>query len=253
MCSQSQFWDDSWEWGPLQLRTPIVGNSEGIFDQPRHLKDQTLLPPPAFTGNGVTLDKDWNALNAQRLKAAEKYLKENTQLLNLLQETAQTTTEQQFNLRVFISLTNLFRQNCLMLLHLQKINSMLSLSSSVSSTSPLASISFIDQALDRASDIRNERNDMLHSLETVWYEEWFPRIAEANGRVFLDKADDVKDHVPVRTVDMSYLVYRQLNYPMDKWWEQAITTRNKLAKEKNLPLRNEHLDWKNTNSPGSNN
>lgn len=44
MSSQSQFWDDSWEWAPLQLRTPIVGNSEGIFDEPRHLKDQTLLP-----------------------------------------------------------------------------------------------------------------------------------------------------------------------------------------------------------------
>ena len=57
MSSQSQFWEDSWEWAPLQLRTPIVGNSERIFDEPRHLKDQTLLPLTA---------KNWNALNADR-------------------------------------------------------------------------------------------------------------------------------------------------------------------------------------------
>jgi hypothetical protein len=245
MSSQSQFWDDSWEWAPLQLRTPIVGNSEGIFDEPRHLKDQTLLALPAFSGNGLSLEKDWNALNAQRLKAAEKYLKENTQLITLLQETLQTTDRQHFNLRVFKSIANLCRQNLTMLLDLQKINSLLALSSTSSANSAVA-ISILDHALDKAAEIRNERNEMLKSLETVWYEEWFPRVAEANGRVFLDKVDDVKDHVPVRTIDMTYLVYRQLNYPMDKWFEKVVATRNNLAKEKNLQSRNDQLDWKKT-------
>lgn len=192
------------------------------------------------------MEKDWNALNAQRLTATEKYLEENTQLLNLLQETLQTTDRQNFNLRVFTSIANLCRQNLLMLLNLKKINSLLSLSTSASSINPVGAISFIDQALDQARIMRDERNEMLRKLETVWYEEWFPRVAKANGRVFLDKVDDVKDHVPVRTVDMTYLVYRQLNYPMDKWSEQIINTRNNLAKEKNLPLWNEKLDWKKT-------
>ncbi|MBL7698554.1 MAG: family 20 glycosylhydrolase [Chitinophagaceae bacterium] len=242
MSSQSQFWDDSWEWAPLQLRTPIVGNSEGIFDEPRHLKDQTLLPLPSLNSD-LSPGNDWNALNAQRLRAVEKYLKENTQLINLLQETLQKTQRQHFNLRVFISIANLCRQNLRMLLHLQQINSLLALPSS--STDPAISVSLFDHALDKAIEMREERNEMLRSLETVWYEEWFPRVSEANGRVFLDKVDDVKDHVPVRTVDMTYLIYRQLNYPMDKWWDEVLNARNKLAAEKNLPLRNSKLDWKN--------
>ena len=93
--------------------------------------------------------------------------------------------------------------------------------------------------------LRDERNETLKAVETVWYEEWFPRVAEANGRKFLDKVDDVKDHVPIRTVDMSYLVYRQLNYPMEKWWEEVIVRRNRLAKENNLPIRRDQLVWKN--------
>lgn len=243
MSSQSQFWNDSWESAPLQLRTPIVGNSEGMFNEPRHLKDQTLLPLPSFKSNSLSLDRDWNVLNAQRLTLAEKYLNENTQLLNLLRETLQTTDEQNFNLRVFESIAKLCRQSLIMLLDLQKIHSLLALSSSASLNDPPSAIAFLDQALDKATETRNKRNEMLKSIEAVWYEEWFPRVAEANGRVFLDRVDDVKDHVPVRTVDMTYLIYRQLNYPMDKWWEQVLGTRNNLAKEKNLPSRNDKLNW----------
>lgn len=234
MSSQSQFWEDSWEWAPLQLRTPILGNSSEIFDEPRHLKDQTLLPLTA---------KNWNTLNADRLKAADKYLVENTELINLLQETLQEHSQQQFNLRVFISVAELCRQNLTMLGELSKINSLLTASSSAFGA---ASVALIDEALDHAMALRDERNQTLKSVETVWYEEWFPRVAEANGRKFLDKVDDIKDHVPIRTVDMSYLVYRQLNYPMDAWWTEVIAARNKLAKANNLPERNGVLNWKAT-------
>jgi hypothetical protein len=243
MSSQAQFWDDSWEWAPLQLRTPILGNSEGIFNEPRHLKDQTLLPLPAVIGDVQKPENNWNAVNAQRLKAAEKYLNENTELIALLRETLQTNSRQQFNLRVFISIAELCRQNLQMLLELGQINSLLH---SATSAGGAASVVIIDQALDAAKRMRDERNDVLHSLETTWYEEWFPRVPEANGRKFLDVVDDVKDHVPVRTVEMSYVVYRQLNYPMDSWWERVLNARNKLAKENSLSLRDERLNWKST-------
>ena len=238
MSSQAQFWDDSWDWAPLQLRTPILGNSEGIFDEPRHLKDQTLMPLPIFGADMIKPETDWNKANAQRLKSVEKYLEENTKLISLLRQTLQSNIQQQYNLRVFISIAQLCRQNLQMLLQLQKINSLLAYAPNTRSTI------IIDAALDVAKQMRNERNEVLHSVESVWYEEWFPRVTEANGRKFLDVVDDVKDHVPIRTVDMSYLVYRQLNYPMDKWWQQLIQARNKIAQDNILPLRNDELHWK---------
>ena len=52
-----------------------------------------------------------------------------------------------------------------------------------------------------------------------------PRVAEANGRRFLHELDDVKDHLPDRTVDMTYLVYRELLLPFGDWVEQVRAAR----------------------------
>jgi hexosaminidase len=71
-------------------------------------------------------------------------------------------------------------------------------------------------------------------------------VPEANGRKFLDKVDDVKDHQPVRTVDLSYLVYRELLYPMGTWAAQVTSIRNQYAQEHQLPGRDDKLDWKDT-------
>jgi hypothetical protein len=55
--------------------------------------------------------------------------------------------------------------------------------------------------------------------------------------------DDVKDHLPDRTVDMSYLVYRELQLPFGEWVEQVRVARNRYAQSHGLPVRNERFDW----------
>ena len=77
-------------------------------------------------------------------------------------------------------------------------------------------VAALDQALNIAASIHTGRNEALENATQTWYESWFPRVSEANGRRFLDKVDDVKDHLPVRTVDMSYLIYRELLYPLGR-------------------------------------
>jgi hypothetical protein len=48
--------------------------------------------------------------------------------------------------------------------------------------------------------------------------------------------DDVKDHQPVRTVDMSYLIYRELLYPLGTWANKVIAMRNEYAAAHHLPV-----------------
>ena len=84
---------------------------------------------------------------------------------------------------------------------------------------------------------------MLARLTETWYKSWYPRVAEANGRRFLHELDDVKDHFPDRTVDMSYLVLRQLQLPVGNWVTQLENVRNDFAAAHNLPPRNFALDW----------
>jgi hypothetical protein len=72
-----------------------------------------------------------------------------------------------------------------------------------------------------AGDNCGGRNTVLQDATTTWHKSWFPRVAEANGRRYLDQADDVKDHEPVRTIDMSCLVYRELLLPLGEWARQV--------------------------------
>src|SRR5260370_1124649 len=101
----------------------------------------------------------------------------------------------------------------------------------------------IDRPLEQAREIRYPRNKALADAIGTWYKSWFPRVAEANGRRFLHEVDDVKDHVPDRTVDMSYLVYRELQLPFGEWVEQIRAARNQYAQAHKLPVRNDRFDW----------
>ncbi len=80
----------------------------------------------------------------------------------------------------------------------------------------------------------------------TWDKSWYPRIEQANGRHFLHEFDDVKDHLPDRTVDMSYLVYREMILPLGEWFDQVQRVRNQYAQAHNLPIRSSKLDWKGT-------
>jgi len=77
----------------------------------------------------------------------------------------------------------------------------------------------------------------------TWYKSWFPRTAEANGRKFFHELDDVKDHVPDRTVDMSYLVERQLRLPFGEWVAAIRAVRNQFAAANHLPVYTRRFDW----------
>jgi len=243
LSTQAEFWAKSWEWQPSKNRTPIFGYSRGVYDTPKLAKDQFL---PALTlpfGKDLSLNKDWKSDNNLLLESAEKFLKENDELMNLLSKNLLTVDFQHYNLQVLRTISQLCRQNLSMMLNLQKINHFIELAADSVTTTPSMAVSLLDQALNELKNIRTERNEVLQSVTTVWYQDWFPRVQEANGRKFLDFVDDVKDHGPARTIDMSYLIYRELKLPMGKWAKEVLDARNQFAGRNNLPVRNETFDW----------
>jgi hypothetical protein len=252
MSEQAQFWEDSWETGPSTARTPIFGNSFGVFNPPRSAHDQYLSPLPVPSSELLHLDRDWRLENEKRLELASRFLAQNDRLLDLLHMNTQRVQFNRYNLEVYLSIAGLYRQNLLMLQDFGQISdSLKAAEASATRVEAEKAVASLDQALDRAESIRQRRNQALQNVTATWYKSWFPRVPEANGRTFLDKVDDVKDHQPVRTVDMSYLVYRELLYPFGDWANKVAAVRNQYAGAHHLPVRDYKFNWKEISAAGA--
>ncbi len=247
MSQQAQFWFDSWETALSTARKPIWGDSDQIFNPPRPARDQTLSLPPVPSLPFLALDWDWGKENARRLELTAKFLADSDELLDLLRLNLGRVEFNRYNLEVFVSVANLCRQNLLMLQGLGRIDGLLKEAVGAAKRQEARqAVAALDRVMSTAEIVREQRNQALHDATETWYKTWFPRVPEANGRRYLDAVDDVKDHHPVRTVDMSYFVYRELILPFGDWVEKVRAIRNRYAEAHQLPTRNDAFDWKDT-------
>jgi hexosaminidase len=245
MSQQAQFWTDSWERGP-SWRKPIFGYSEGIYNPRKPLQDPTLaLPAPPDPD--LKFDASWRERNARRLELTAASLADNDELLGLLEGSLRSAEYNRYNLEVFTSIAQLYRQNLEMLLGIGRICSALdSAQKAAGQGKPKDALEAIDRAFEEAEVIRQQRNAALRDAVDTWYKSWFPRVAEANGRKFLHELDDVKDHVPDRTVNMTYLVDRELRLPFGEWVTAIQKARNQYAAANHLPTDTRQFDWVST-------
>ena len=245
MSEQAQFWTDSWEQHDSP-RIGLFGNSDGIFNPRRPEKDPTLTLPQA-PGPDLKIAggaSGWGADNARRLQLAADALADNDELLGLLEENLRSVQFNRYNLEVFISIAQLYRQNLEMLLDIGRMDSLLeSAQKAAAEGKAKDALESLDNALGIAQNIRRQRNIVLRDAISTWGKSWWPRVQEANGRRFLHQLDDVKDHVPDRTVDMSYLVYRELQLPFGEWVSGIRGARNQYAAGHQLPENKVAFDW----------
>ena len=245
MSEEAEFWKGSWDLVASSARKGIWGDYPDVVFQPRlPAQDQTLPLPPVPSSDLLKRDGAWAIENAKRLELASVFHPRNEALIDLLHVSLQSVKFNRYNLEVYLSIAVLYRQNLEMLLGLQKIDNLLaSAERAAARADARQAIACVDQALDIAKEIRKARNEALHDVVQTWYKSWLPRVAEANGRRYLLEVDDVKDYLPYRTADMSYLVYRELLLPLGNWYDQLESARNQYAKGYHLPERTDKLDW----------
>jgi hexosaminidase len=247
MSKQARFWEESWETGTSTARTPIWGNSFGVFNPPKLAHDQFLPPLPVPLNDSLRLSSDWRVDNQKRIDSAGNSLAENDQLIGLLGMNMQRVQFNRYNLEVYLSIAGLYRQNLLLLQDLGRISDALQAAQTAAGKAETENaLAALDRALNIAENIRQNRNQALQDAIATWYKSWFPRVLKANGRSYLDKVDDVKDHQPGRTADMTYLVYRELMYPLGDWAAKVAEVRNQYAVAHKMPTHLVKFDWKNT-------
>ena len=245
MSEQGQYWKEGWDVAAANARTPLWGDWDRINHPPQPAEDQTLPLPPVPSMDVLALNYDWAAMSRRRLQLAGPALADNDELLDLLHRNLQRVEFNRYNLELYIAIAQLYRQNLNMLLDLERVNTaMQSAQTAAARPDPKRAVAALDRALDIAENIRQQRNQAYRDAVATWEKSWYPRVAEANGRKFLDKVDDVKDHLPVRTLDMTYLIYRQLLYPLGDWAAKVASARNEYAGAYKIPLRDRQPDWK---------
>jgi hexosaminidase len=244
MSTQAQIWTDSWDTVQSTARKGIWGNSDAIYEKRRPARDQSIPLPPAPAAD-LSYHSDWAQTNARRLQLVEESLPENDELFGLLHENIRNAELNRYSLVVFSSIAQLYRQNLDMLRSIASMDEMLKgAAASAEKNQAKQAVQAVDRAINTGRAIQFERNRALRDATETWYETWYPRVPEANGRKFLHDLDDVKDHLPDRTTDMSYLVYRELLLPFGEWVEQIQTARNQYAQTHQMPALNSKFDWK---------
>jgi hexosaminidase len=247
MSRQAQFWASSWESEPSGSLPLIFGYSYGIGPFTPHIS--TLPLPSIPTPDYLRLDRDWRQENARRVELAWKFRDENDELRNLLYTNLSSVQFNRHNLEVYLSIAGLFRQNQLMLQRLDEINR--NLESARDQAAKLKypeAVAALDQALDTAWKVRDERNQALHDVTTTWYQTWCPRVREANGRhtarepqSFVDTAST--ESARRRQEGLLYLIDREFSLPFGDWVNQVQNVRNRYAAAHKLPEREGKFDW----------
>lgn len=242
MSDQAQIWNDSWDPMESKARKPIWGSSYTIFNPPQPAHDQTL-PLPPVPDSSLNYSSTWSKENSRRVALALQAEQQNRILLGLLHENLQRAQFNRYNLQVYLTIADLCRQNLEMIVGIHRMDVDLTAASQAREKDSKVALSEIDMALDTATSIWQQRNEVLKNSVATWDERWFPHVEEANGRRFLHELDDVKDHLPDRTADMSYLVYREKLLPFGEWVNAIAAARDQFAAAHNLPARKYKLAW----------
>ncbi len=247
MSTQAQFFATSWDSRPSTDLPLIFGYSYGTGPFVPHV--DTLPLPPLPTGGYLQRSGDWAAENSRRVELAEKFIGENDELLDLLYANIPAVQFNHYNLEVYLSIAQLCRQNLLMIMNLGEINHQLSTAEEEASKLHYsAAVAALDASIDTAIRVRDERNQALQATATTWYETWFPRDKEGNGRHvprdpqrFVDTGTSTDARR--KQVGLNYLIDREFLLPFGDWVNQLQEIRNRYAETHKLPLRMVHFDW----------
>jgi hypothetical protein len=243
MSYQAQTWGDTWDRIDSTSRKPIWGNSNRIY-KPRRPAHDLSIPLPPVPDSDLNYAGTWSRDNEARLHAADTALPENDELVGLLNTNLRLAERNAYGLQVFLTIANLSRHNLDFLRGLASIDSsFIAANKAAKEQNQRAAVAALDRALQQARQLRASRDAILRDTVAVWQKTWFPRVAEANGRKFLHEVDDVKDHLPDRTVDMSYLLLREQLLPMQDWYARLQDTRNRYAQSHGLQAGSEPLNW----------
>ena len=251
MSFEAQFWLDSWDTIPSTVRKPVFGNcSEPRCPiEARAAEDQTLMLPPVPSPTDLAFESTWAQANQRRVELTAELSIVNDELLSLLYRNLGTVEFNHYNLEVFISLAEIYQQNLVMINSLANINNFLQVAnSSAAKQQAQDAVAAVDRAIDIAQMIRLQRNCALRDVVATWFRSWLPRVANANGRRLFSELDDVKDHLPDRTSDMKYLIYRELLLPFGEWVAKVQAARNQYARMNHLTTREIDFDWTDTDT-----
>jgi hexosaminidase len=252
MSTQAQFFASSWESETSSALPLIFGYSYGIGPFVPHRA--TLSLPPVPEPGYLRVKGDWAQENARRLELAWKFLGENDELENLLYTNLPEVQFNRYNLEVYLSIAKLCRQNLLLFKELDEMDGGLKKAQDEAAKLHAAeALEALDQVLGRALKIRDERNQALHDATETWYETWFPRVREANGRHvvrtpqnFVDMGSS--DAARRRQEGLVYLIEREFALPLETWVREVQNSRNEYAAKHGLPKREIQFHWQDTNT-----
>ena len=228
-------------------RSGAIGSSH--VSNPRRPAHNQSLPLPPAPGADLSYPSDWGEKNARRLELSEEFLAANEELFGLLHENYKRVELNRYNLAIFVSVAQLYRQNLDMLRSLATMDSQLKRAADAARKDQAReALQSVDRAIDQAYSMQWSRNRVLRDVQRTWYQTWYPRVAEANGRKVLHEVDDVKDHLADRAHGHDVPHPSRDVSACRRVGAATQSARNRYAEAHKMPLRKDQFDWKDLKS-----
>ena len=214
----ARFFESSWDHVPATDLPPKYGNSKGKQNLMR--TNRVIVPPalPQLVGKTLKADSSFSTKYTAVITRAHEIKPENEQLILSLMQSLTRVTRNRYNVNIFLSIAYFEKHFIDMILGLEKAEKTLTLAAGQSSRGEMQEALQSLQTTHRiVCDILRDRAQMWGNLKSTWEESRFPKGRSVDGRQFIHKLDDVKDHFADRRAGLDYMLAPLQRIGLEKW------------------------------------
>jgi hypothetical protein len=230
----ARFYETVWDRVTSKERGKGYGSSygKGIGGD---MEDFLLQMPPLPSAKDLRMKPSFRNKYEPKIEKASALLKKNDLLISGLMHNMSRVSHNRYNLEIFLSIALLERFTMETVLNLAKVEDYLVIASG-SVDDPEKAVGQLINAYKLTGKILKNQDEMWSAFKTTWYKGRLPKNQSRNGKDFLHRFDDVKDHFADRRVGLDYMVAPFERMHISEWREQLGKIATEYAGLHNIPV-----------------
>ena len=196
--------------------------------------DLLLQMPPLPEKKDLNMIPAFREKYGPKIEEASALLKKNDLLISQLMHDISRVDHNRYNLEVFLAIAYLERYTMETVVNLAKVEDYLTEASK--SDEPAQAVGQLINAYKLSGKIINDQHAMWSDFTATWNKSRLPKNQSRNGKKYLHRFDDVKDHFADRRMGLDYMMAPFERMQMEAWRQQLGKIITGYAGIHNIPV-----------------